>query len=107
LCQYNFNNFAQIISTINRAEFDSIYAKILPAPAGVQPALRLTLNAGYYLDVPTPNWSANRAKYPALSDQYKSLVDGIVADATSRGVVTIIDLHWYATGAFNLVAFEN
>lgn len=67
---------------------------MLPAPNGVVPGIRLTLNAGYYLDVSTTNWASNRAKFPNLSNQYKALVNTIVQDATSRGIVVILDLHW-------------
>lgn len=94
MCTYNFNNPAQIISTLNRGLLDAMYAKLLPSPAGIQPSIRLTLNAGYYLDVVTNNWSANRNKFPGLSAQYVTLVESIVADATAKGVIVILDLHW-------------
>jgi len=95
LATYNFNNFSAVIRTLNRQEMDNIYSILLPAPTQtVQPTIRLHLNAGYYLDVSTPLWQANRAKFPNLSAQYQQLVDLVVSDATSRGVVVIIDLHW-------------
>jgi aryl-phospho-beta-D-glucosidase BglC (GH1 family) len=73
---------------------DAMYTQMLPAPAGVVPAIRLTMNAGYYLDVSTPNWATNRGKFPGLSNQYKALIEAVVQDATSRGIVVILDLHW-------------
>ena len=74
---------------------DAIYSILLPAPSqNVVPTIRLQLNAGYFLDVPTPMWEPNRLRFPNLSTQYRDLVDAIILDATSREVATIIELHW-------------
>jgi len=91
---YNFNDPSNIITAVNTQQMEAIYAILLPVPAGVTPAIRLSLNAGYYLDVPTPNWAANRATYPNLAQQYRTLVANVVASNTAKGVVTILDLHW-------------
>lgn len=93
LAEYSWATPASLLR-LNAAELDSALAHLLPAPIGVQPALRIALTACYWLDQTTSAWSQNRAAYPGLAVQYRSLVDEIVAHATARGVVVVLELHW-------------
>jgi len=93
-CDYNYNDPSNIITALNTEQMDAIYSILLPAPQGMKPAIRLALNAGYWLNVVTSSWSGAASEYPNLSAQYQTLVGKIVTDATSRGVVVILDLHW-------------
>jgi hypothetical protein len=60
--------------------------------SNIIPAIRITLDAGYYLDIPTAAWKANRIRHPQLSDQYRKLLDKIVNDITGQHVVVILSL---------------
>ena len=84
------------IFNLNVAEIDAILAALTPQSPKVMPAVRLSLNAGYYLDVQTPKSQslANRSKYPNLSAQYQTLISEIVNYFNLNGVVCILDLHW-------------
>ena len=80
--------------SLDTAFVDNILNNMLPAPAGVQPTLRIGLTAAYWLDQPTSAWSGNRDRYPNLAAQYRALITSLVNYVTSKGVVAIMDLHW-------------
>jgi len=95
MADYNWSDPAKLITTPNQAQVDALLAHLSSTsnPA-VLPTVRFSLNAAYWLDVETPMWAANRASYPNLSEQYRTLVDALISVFTGKGVVVILDLHW-------------
>lgn len=96
MAEYQWSNPSNIITKVNTKQADALM-QVLDADnahPGVMPSVRFSLNAGYYLDVETSDWSDNRAKYPNLAAQYRTLIDELVKYFTSRNVLVILDLHW-------------
>lgn len=89
---YNWNTPENIFS-LDTTQLDAIMQN-LPQKSGVMPAVRISINASYYLGVVTPPWSDNNQKYPKLSTQYQTLLDGCITYFTGKNVVVILDLHW-------------
>jgi len=90
-----WSNSSEVIATVNTTVTDAIvgYFKQMKK-TGVIPAVRIPLTAAYWLDIETPPWADNRAKYPHLALQYQRLVRNLVDIYTSAGAVAILDLHW-------------
>jgi hypothetical protein len=98
MAEYNWNDPSNIITAPNQQQVDALLALLLSGSGSsspsVLPAVRFSLNAAYWLDVPTAKWAANRDKYPSLSEQYRKLLDELVRTFTGAGVGVILDLHW-------------
>lgn len=93
---YKWDDASNIITNVNTDQVNALLS-VLEAEkqhTGVVPAVRFSLNAGYYLDVETLNWKENREKYPDLSNQYRTLIDSLVSIFTEKNVLVILDLHW-------------
>eukprot|EP01062_Namystynia_karyoxenos_P066001 TRINITY_DN60025_c0_g1_i1.p1 TRINITY_DN60025_c0_g1~~TRINITY_DN60025_c0_g1_i1.p1 ORF type:complete len:440 (+),score=137.86 TRINITY_DN60025_c0_g1_i1:163-1320(+) len=92
---YDWNHPERVATTPDADVLNATTAVLSMAKAdGVVPAIRVPLTAAYWLDVETTQWAANRAKYPALAAQYRSLVSSLVDSFTANGIVVILDLHW-------------
>eukprot|EP00051_Salpingoeca_urceolata_P011188 m.138240 g.138240 ORF g.138240 m.138240 type:complete len:423 (-) comp17021_c0_seq1:8-1276(-) len=68
--------------------------KAATASPRIMPVVRIPMTASYWLNVSTNASAANRARFPNLSSQYQTLITKLVANYTSRGIITILDLHW-------------
>jgi len=91
IAKYDWNNASNVIGQLDTAQMDLIFANLLPAPAGVQPTIRIPLTAAYYLDVSTSAWASNRATYPHLADQCSCLAFSVrSADARIDGRQTAL-----------------
>lgn len=121
----NWNSVDKILE-FDPTILDTLVGFLLPngkAPDGIQPTIRISLNAGYYLGEPTYNWKwpcfqnpgphqwvmwetldtiqNNPETYEQIpfttddwKDRYQTLVDTTIAQFTKAGIVVIIDLHW-------------
>ena len=89
---YNWNTPENIFS-LDTKQLDAIM-QTLTQKSGVLSAVRVSINASYYLGVVTPSWSSNNSKYLHLSKQYQALLDAFVTYFTDKNVVVILDLHW-------------
>jgi len=98
LAEYNWADPSNIITSPDEVEVAGLLNHLtLRASAGdsqVLPAVRFSLNAGYWLDVESPMWADNRARYPELAAQYRQLVSSLVSRFTGENVAVILDLHW-------------
>ncbi len=98
---YDYYHFSNFIS-LNTNLLDQIISEI-PQKKGVLPAVRIPLNAGYYLNVfsklpqnPKPQKLHRSSAVPTneLSLQYQTWIEYMVTYLTSHGVICILDLHW-------------
>jgi len=85
---------SKLITTPNVDQVQGLMNLLANPGPNVLSTVRFSLNAAYYLDVETEAWAANRASYPNLSEQYRTLLDNLVQVFTDAGLVVILDLHW-------------
>jgi len=90
-----WSNASEVIATVDTSVTNAIigYLKNV-TKAGVVPGVRIPLTAAYWLDIETPSWAGNRAKWPHLALQYQRLIQNLVDVYTNAGAVVILDLHW-------------
>jgi len=94
MADYNWSDPSNIITTPSQTQVQGLLDLLAESGNDVMPTVRFSLNAAYWLDVETSAWAANRASYPNLSQQYRTLLDRLVDIFTAQGLVVILDLHW-------------
>lgn len=92
---YDWRDGSQIINTVNNDQVSALLGYLTDVKSdSVVPVVRIPMTASYWLNVVTKAAGHNFAKYPSLSQGYRTLISKLVKNYTDAGVVTILDLHW-------------
>jgi len=92
--KYNWQDPSDILKIDTSQLYPFIDTLTQVASDSVLPGVRIPLTASSWLGVNTSASAENLGKYPNLNLQYQGFIADLVKEYTSRGIVTILDLHW-------------
>jgi hypothetical protein len=93
--QYNYPQPAALLATLDPRQINAIVGLLTAvASSSVVPSVRIPMTASSWLGKPTQSSRGNAAKYPHLDKQYQGLIQALVEQYSSHGIVAILDLHW-------------
>jgi hypothetical protein len=92
--KYDFSKPAAVMSPDVVQLYPLIdYLRVIASDT-IVPVVRIPMTASTWLGVETNSSKENMGKYPNLNLQYQSLIEQLVGNYSTYGIVTILDLHW-------------